>query len=640
MTSCYSFDKRADASRVMEAVLILVPFGLWCAGSLALRNTVALPRGFMYEFVSVYDNDHQIIYPGDALAERMNADKGRTIDFTNAKLYANMNKLQTAKYGSMCYGNREDMHLSMQHYNDLIGVQHYTELVHTPQSIWSRVDAYEPTARELVRSLLLEKWQRETEGGMQTFFGSRSFCTCIDEMHFSLVDREKLNTKKKGLIDTISRLQHTNASWLSETANSLKNHSLYEHIVLNQIDYSADKTLQEIVVNMRSINLLLDSDDMQVQDEDDIIKFCNRQALPTQTMKFDGIMDSWRYICLGQFILLLSCIVSYEIAWHNWEPETQEEKDQKKTESEFQFNRTNGGKTDEGFSQWANTIFSVLRALFYVTAFAYIAVDTTRVTFSDEMRLTQSKPNLNPAGKMSIFNTVSNIDSDLAWMTIVFWVILLAGELCKWIIVKWSCDKDNEDSRPIVNRLVYTVLQDVLNIFALTILSVGVQIQMGVKELSTIYVVAVVVGSTAFIQHISNLIGIYFDWIAHASHAEIDSNILTGNAPSDLKKILLRVCYIRSGIFLFILLITIFVVAHVGVTRAVTPVRDVKSMTGLLFGIVFFVILCGFDFVYELFNVRSDGLQHQITAKSKRWLHVMFVGSYIVFFNSLFLVQR
>lgn len=122
---------------------------------------------------------------------------------------------------------------------------------------------------------------------------------------------------------------------------------------------------------------------------------------------------------------------------------------------------------------------------------------------------------------------------------------------------------------------------------------------MGVKELSSIYLVALVVGCTAFIQHVSNLIGIYFDWFARSGNTTLtlDESVLKC-ADDKINKVLLRVCYVRSGVFLFVALAAVFVVAHVGVTRALTTTRDVKSMGGLLFGIAFFVILCGFDFVY------------------------------------------
>lgn len=620
--------------KLMELLFGIAPLVIWYFGSLSARNTIALPRGFMYEFVSVYDNDHQIMYPGSAMEVEMKEDGGRTMDLSGGKLYAHMNQLQTAKYGSMCYGNREDMHLSMQHHEDLIRDEKGAA------NIWSSQTGSEPAMRELVRSVLLEKWQRETEGTAHTFFGSRSFCACIDEMHFSLVSHGVINARKKALLNTVDALVAANTSWMSAVTTSLKNHSVYEHIVLNEIDYTKDKDLRDIVINMRSANLLLDSAEMKLSNEEDVMKFCNRQALPTQTMQFDGIMDSWRYICIGQFFLLVSCLVSYEISWLGTAPHDG-------PHSEFTFGPKQGEsvKILAYVPVQANTAFSVIRFVLYVVAFGVALYDTRTFTFVDEMRFAHSTTSQNPHGEMSIFSDVANIDGEFALMAVAVWLVLVLCEILKWRVVRWSVM--NAETRPwqtLVNRVVYTVLQDVLNIFALTLISIGVQVQMGVKELTTIYVIATVVGCTAFIQHISNLIGIYFDWVAKAGNdgISVDGNILKDTNNDSLRKALLRVCYIRSGIFLFVLLASIFVIAHVGVTRAPTSVRDVKSMGGLLFGVAFFVILCGFDFVYELFNVRGGQRDQSatITAQSRRWMHVLFVFSYIIFVNFVQQTQK
>lgn len=612
-------------------VLVLAPLVIWIIGSVTARNTIALPRTFMYDFRTVFDSDHQVVYPFDAVKELMASNKGRLtdLDTTSDKFYAHMHALQTAKYGSMCYGNREDMHLTMQHHEDLICE------VGDASNPWSQQDNNDKDKRELVRSLLLEKWQRETEGADHKFFGSRSFCACVDEMHFSLVNSDVTNQKKKQLLNTLATLSTSNISYLNAISTSLRNHTAYEHIILNQIDYAGSVSLQTIVQNMRSSNLLLDTKELHLTDEQKILDFCTHQSLPMQTMIFNGIMDSWRYVVLGQFLLLLSCFVSFEVSWLGpHAPLTTENQS-----NEFEFVKQTENSSTHPTRSRSSYVFTALRVVLYLLGFVLSFIDTGRYTFADELRYEiKASHASNPHGHMSVFSDVSNIDMYHAGLCTIVWVLLLLLEIVKVYIVLDNSDREQTLS----NRLIYTVLQDVLNVFALTILSIGVQLQMGVKETSTVYIVATVVACTALVQHISNLIGIYFDWLASQNSPQRERKILD-NCDAETAKVILRVCYVRSGIFLYVLLATVFIVAHVGVTRALTTSHDVKSMAGLLFGIAFFVILCGFDFIYELFNIRGSvdkSKPYTISSQDRRWLHVSFVYSYIVFINFVQSTQK
>lgn len=622
------YDRKTLYVRTFEGLLFFAPFAIWIVGTGQARNTVAVPRSFMYEIQPVFDVQGQVVYPGSAMSEVMNTGTITDLKSTN-KFYGNMHALQTAKYGSMCYGNREDMHLSMQYHEDMMCEGG------DPSNLWQTQDSNDKDKRELVRSLLLEKWQRETEGSNHQIFNSRTFCACIDEMHFSLVNQDTMNKKKKALLTTLATLTASNASYLATITTSLKNHTMYENVVLSQVDYAGHTDLVHMVQNMRSANLLLDTAELHLPKEDDVLQFCNRQALPTQTMKFSGIMDSYRYLMFGQFILLVSCLVSYEIGLLGW---SQDENGNSTEHSEWMFENDAGDHRS-----WFSIIGSVLRALLYWTAWVLLIVDSSSKKFSDEGRLDPTARAQNPHGHTSMFSATDNIDFTFSWYIFGVVLVMTILECVKWWLVKSSKKGDVESMKiqSVVNRVIYTILTDVLNILSLTVISVGVQLQMGVKELANIYLIATVVACTAFIQHISNLISIYFDWIARTGNTAlvVDESVLRCDPKTN--QVLLRICYVRSGVFLFIALASVFVVAHVGVTRAVTTTRDVKSMAGLLFAIAFFVILCGFDFIYELFNIREGlGGQNSITSQTKRILHVMFVYSYIIFVNFVQSTQK
>lgn len=109
-----------------------------------------------------------------------------------------------------------------------------------------------------------------------------------------------------------------------------------------------------------------------------------------------------------------------------------------------------------------------------------------------------------------------------------------------------------------------------------------------------------------------------------------------------MKGVLLRMCYVRSGVFMFVVLVTLFLIGRVGVTLVHTGETDVRSMHVVLFAIIFFGLLCGFDFFYELFNIESDegkGKRYKMRSIDKRWLHNIFVFIYIAFVNFIVVVQ-
>ena len=99
-------------------------------------------------------------------------------------------------------------------------------------------------------------------------------------------------------------------------------------------------------------------------------------------------------------------------------------------------------------------------------------------------------------------------------------------------------------------------------------------------------------------------------------------------------------CYVRSGIFFSVFLVAVFLICRVGVTTIHTSESNVKNMNMVLFAVLFFVLLCGFDFFYELFNMQHDDgrdetSRRRIKIKSvdKRWMHTLFVFVYVAFAN-------
>ena len=68
-----------------------------------------------------------------------------------------------------------------------------------------------------------------------------------------------------------------------------------------------------------------------------------------------------------------------------------------------------------------------------------------------------------------MFSTAANLDLEFAMYALVFTLVLLTVECTKlWLVNNPQNDPESITTQALINRVIYTVLIDVSNIFSLT----------------------------------------------------------------------------------------------------------------------------------------------------------------------------
>lgn len=256
----------------------------------------------------------------------------------------------------------------------------------------------------------------------------------------------------------------------------------------------------------------------------------------------------------------------------------------------------------------------------------------TFVDISDEdinktERFSSSDSDMNNNLK-TVFNFVRSYD----WFLILTACVILVLVLCFEVYVIWPRSKN---TKTLTKRLLFIVMQDVVNILALGSISVGSSLQTGVREVTCILTIAALTISIAFAQHISNVMSVLFDCL----FSRYDNSETSDKDQQEKKNtVMLHICYVRAGIILSIVVTFIFLLTRTGITTTHTEYSDSKVMSHVLFSILFLVLLCGFDLFYELFNFNMESLT-KMTLKSedKRWMHNLIVIAYVFFSNFVYI---
>lgn len=647
---------------VFEIALIFIPLLFWIMGTSMSRDSMGLPRQFVYRPVPVVEGAHDrpqyttLTLPGKLYSDASNINNlTAVIDSDTAESWGGLGKIHAAKYASMCYGNREDFFLHLHTPSERMHVS-------SPTSFW--YDAPSMTSmdyhvRELMRSIQLEKWQREGENrDTSAFFNSRSVCSCLDEVHFGLVTTLDGMSKlaSKDATDVKTRMVETlvavwNAPDTSEYAsirdylkNDIFTHSDYDGLVINSHELPAPTTidkltafvegirLSNIVIFDGTLNMKTATDTIQyatLYAEDDAPRahrFCTMHAAPTHTTQFRTVMDSWTFIMWGQFVLLVSCLVSFQIGYYKV-ASSDNDKSEWFCVSNY---KANSGNTD-----WWPILLAVLRIAGYGVAAVLLAVEAN---YKNKY--------------LRVIDSGTDMSAFAPWQkdTLLFWIsgaVLGVLIIVECIAMNFLHSTDANSKPVVIVRMFFALLQDLPNIIALGLIGVGVMLQSGVKDEFSLIMVWMVVSTTAFIQHVSNLIGICFDGFARFEETSTNSDNVLANIPAagdgdsriGVKGVLLRLCYVRSQVFLVAILVGLFLIGRVGVTTFHTGESDIKSMNVVLYAILFFVLLCGFDFFFELFNIESEDTRKPSTKRfslrsiDKRWMHTLFVFVYIAFAN-------
>ena len=650
-----------------EFILVVIPLAFWGMFTADNRYGHSFPKMHVYSTQSVIDNNP--VFPGTYLKEERSSkdyfDSLEALDGDNKNNIGNMHlsKLQVAKYGAMCYGNRED------HSN--LRVAKYDEIFCQNKDVCASTPYYAAEQGKIrwVLSLLLEKWQMESQHRHnKDFFGDRSYCSCMDQMYLLNVDKDMINRTRHSLKQEMNAYldqYETNSSdsplyqYLRDSYFSYHNTdstfygSLSEH--LDSMHLAIDSTLRSrlnaVMDEMRTPNIVLLQEDLDNTQQWNIswAQFCYMNSITPITIKNVGIMDSWLYICFGQALLLVSCIFSFQLSTSKWRtvqasPRTpwKDMKDShewskpnsqvEKVEDTQANNNLHSGfyhlANSYAHRKWNNVIWSFLRVACLLGILVWAGLSLTKdITEYDG------------------YNQPDRIIILPILVITIFFIIVIEATLYGY---NWGKIFENEElnlekTHYILRvRIGYTIIQDLLHICALAMISVGVSLQSGTQNFTSVLNVLGTVILVGFAQHLSNIMCIAFDWLAspHVKTRSYEVNIVNHleavqGGSRQLRHLLKRLCYVRLGVFVVVCGSAIILLGSVGVTKLNIEYLTIDHMNTVLFVVLYAILLCGYDAFYELLNMnfRYEGDNKRLKYSDKRWMHILIVYIYIVFVN-------
>ena len=215
-----------------------------------------------------------------------------------------------------------------------------------------------------------------------------------------------------------------------------------------------------------------------------------------------------------------------------------------------------------------------------------------------------------------------------------------------YFIFKKNGNTENASGVAVVRaRVLYTVARDLMNILALTTLSVGVALQMGTQYFAIILVFSSVVFVAGVTQHVANLLNIIFDLCAAGLLEDQPlHNVMDHLKQNDHRHVMLRrICLVRGLTYVCILLAVVVLVTHVGVTKVHSAVTDTKAAPWVFLAVLVFSVLSAYEFMFDFFNTQKDknGNVKEITEvisnkmNDRRWTHTLVVCLYVIFASSI-----
>lgn len=638
------------------------------------RNTMALPLMYMHDVKAV--SKMPLVLPENALVQERDDKQGwKGWESLSKNAKDGEDSMLTLKYTSMCYGNREDMHLHTVNYKETM----CEDSTHGHGSPWQQSSAL-GADKQWIRALLLEKWQYESHDvPAASFFGSHSFCTCMDHMHLMHIDPATLTARRAEFLTKMQMfignnthpdlVSYFNSEYFQLNSRGSAMYGDVGSVTTNNAALTV--RLGQVFANMRSSNMFLDFRDHKTYSSKNATDFCTVHSIPEHTVVFKGVMDSWRYILVGQFLLLVSCIYSFQIHYHKITAPLGRVHPSPPDGVSSDHHPTSDGASkhmqpnDDEHGDSESSSFAAMAAHSDFTArFIWAAI---RIVASVVMSLIvlvqslnelewQTSPysvdnNANEAGLTSEFSKVARLDSYYFIFAFIMVLVVVVLEMV-YLRTEWNkpetLDKTQQMSVLMTTRVLFTLMHDIYIITALILLSVGVMLQSNTQDYRTVVFVSFVIGVAALVQHISNMMNIVFDvttgQLLRDKKLYVDALQNMRKNFEKRKSMLLRICYIRSGITTYVVTSAVLFLTNVSVSKISLGDGTLKVMFSVAFAIAAVVILCGFDMFYELFYIRpppsTDPKQDKKSSRftsDKRYMHLIFVYVYISFVNFMLL---
>ena len=666
-----------------EVIVWVAALIFWAATTTQRRDTLGHPNMYVQDILPVTSPTLSLLTPSefrdtDMLTNNMNLTKLYADNMDHGGVLGNMGLtvFAAAKYSATCYGNREPWHLALRYHSETICPHTLQAGSHLDSSkypghddltkeIWNAEDSDD----HLMRALLLEKWQRETQG-VQKILQSRSKCSCMDSIHAAGTNSTIYAELRETFKLRIAALFAQNATLRQQRFRSYLEHDYFDKntthdTVLHEIrasfpsSGSVQDDLSLIVADMLPSNMMLANDAV---DTPGVLEFCDRLSVPDYTIKFVGRMDSWLYIVLGQAILLISCWYNFQLSYVYWATRqsstitllekyefkraTQEVKESKKTITSLFHYMVDAaaGKPKPLFIAIVS-----LRGLMIVGTIigVWASLKNTPDRFDNTERIPNQDTSAGSRYEATRFSPTMDLDTKyFAMVTVALGFVAFVELVLVYFIFKKREPAESISVVIVVRvRVLYTVARDLMNILALTTLSVGVALQMGMQYFAIILVFSSIVFVAGVVQHVANLLNIIFDLCAAGLLLkEPLHNVMDNLQPDDNRHVMMRrICLVRGLTYVCILIAVVVLVTHVSVTKVHSAVTDTKAALGVFLAVLVFSVLSAYEFMFDFFDTRKDkDITEVISNKmnDRRWTHTLVVCLYVIFASSIASTMR
>lgn len=672
-----------------EILVWVVAVVFFVVNTCFLRDTLGYPNMYVQDIIPATSKYMPVLGPvefrkEDLLDGRMNLTKlyASNQDHDNVLANVGLTVFAAAKYSAMCFGNREPWHLALRFHSETMHQHNSADPADITELIWGKSAGKDG---QLVRALLLEKWQRETQGE-QKLLQSRSMCACMDSMHAAAANTAGYNTRDKyaQLRDTfrlrIAALWAGNATAQQTRLRSYLENDYFDYNITHDVMLhesraflpaigSVQTNLERIVADMRPSNLLETSEQI---DTPGILEFCDGLSVPSFSVDFLGRMDSWIYIVVGQALLLITCWYNFQLSYMYWANMNHVKSapkngytwstpkiDETVHVSVFHLMLSENIQEKRWYLQGIMGVRWFLIVATLVCAWSLERTPLDRFKNTERIALKDTSANSN--FEVTRFSPTTNIDGiyfGILTVTLVFVAVLevgLARYMFKMPVIPAAVSGSNPTGNQPANadaifrmtriRVLYTVVRDLMNILALTTIAVGVALQMGAQYIVTIVVSAGVVFVAGVAQHVANLLNIIFDFCAVALIEKVTfSNVMDNLKPDDHRHVMLRrICLVRLFTYGFVLLSSVFLVTQVGVTKVHSAASDTKNALGVFLAVLVFSVLSAYEFVFDFFNSRNETDVAKVIAgkmNDRRWLHCVVVCVYVILASSMSAMMR
>lgn len=719
---------------VMELIVFVVTFGFFVFSMFASDVHWKFPWNYqIYSLQKVAGRASAWIWPENFCSHTVSDHKECKNSLFHGGADSNklsITRIQAIKYVSGCYGNREEGDLRMPHAHEMRMETATPYENSTETNMWYDTVHYawsqDKQKYAFVKTLLLNLWQEQEDPMLHQSMPSnalydRSLCSCLDEYEArsfayseTVLIRDALKLNAQSFIDNFNAndsLQKQVWTWLvylhetgmhmntglatefyslipileqstgfrtfaNATANDVKNmtrhSSTVQSMLMNLIDNVKLSNIQRDLLRTTPFARLDGMTEHAVYD------FCSVTSASPYTIKYEGGADIWLMLFIGQFLLLLSCVYSFEQPFirshlfgqygpmafldtekadhaaqhahhashttpHDNSKHPEHDDDQRKLELFI-----------EGKTQFFLSIFRIVM----IIALIIIALQMSTSRRNNDKWSIDDRHDPADSSTSSVF---SNPNNSLTFTTFVTCVLLVVLFLCEFFYAyyhynyKIRCCYTGTLSETVASDLLKIVCRDICVIIALYVLSVAVIMQTGAKEVTFLKTVSSLVLIVAFLQHVSNVFNYALDilgaWLQahqqsekkHTGHNlfsalhDASSSAAGRMHAIDLNKmseVIVRFCWFRAAVIGLVILTAVLIFTMARPTQVPSSMYY-YALQMLVYCITLVLVLVGFDFFYETISIGSSSKNYTSAREMKHSVHTYIVCLFVLFSNLL-----